>query len=280
MQEQNETSQPKYDAQQIAEAFKVDSEKTARPEVRLVSQHTALGEYHVRLQGDELTDQAIQDRLQSADVVIVEFDSTSSGYENATKYKRFMSMAQDSGQDKSLIIMDAVRPAGVETWQNAGIEIEPKDYQALVALDCAQHPVMEMLSAPNKKEIDQNQVVTDIAEKLMKKIPDLDPTLARKLAEGAKTVILLSASFGGGEIFKLIDKYLRVDSFAREVAYQQIVAEQAKHAGGKKIVVVVGMDHLAAVTEALSGQFITRKVKAEVLEEFKRAYNLLAMVTN
>jgi len=276
MSEISENPQPTYDKKQIAEAFRVDPEKTARPEVRTVGQHSAIGEYHIRLQDDDQGDQTMTSILETADVVIVEFDSQSSGYEHATEHKRFMSMAQDAGQDKQLIIMDAVRPSGIETWKKAGINIEPDDYKALVALDCAQHPVMGMIANPNKTEIDQDQITNDIADRIIKKVPDIDETLAHRLAEGAKRTIMLSSSLGG-EIFKLIDKYLRVDSFAREVNYQQIIADEVKKADQKRVVAVVGMSHLKAAEEALSGQFGSRKVKDEVLGQFDKAYDMVTM---
>lgn len=278
--EQSQAQPPidkKYNTQQIAEAFQVTPEKTSRPEISVVGQHTAVGEYHVRLQDNEEADQAMEKVLSSADVVIVEFDSQYSGYEKATEHKRFMSMAQDAGQEKELVVMDAVNPLGIEAWKNAGITIEFNNYVALVALDCAQHPVVEMIATQNTKEIDQDETTHKIAAQITKKIPNIDSALAHQLAEGAKRAIMISTSLGGGQIFKLIEKYLLVDSFAREVGYQQIVAERVKKADQKRIVVVVGMAHLDAVKKALSGQFGSRKVKDEVLDQFKDVYGMVTM---
>jgi hypothetical protein len=277
MTEKTEIPQPKLDKKHIAEAFQVNPEITARPEVRVVGQHTAVGEYHVRLQDDETANQMMENVLKFADVVMVEFDSKTSGYENSTEHKRFMSMAQDSSQGKELIILDNSRPSGFDTWKKAGIKIEFNDYMGLVALDCAQNPVMGIILSPNKQEINQEDVTKEIADSIVKKIPDIDLALAQRLAEGAKRTIMMSASFGEGKIFKLIDKYLRVDSFAREVVYQQLIAEQVKLADKKRIVAVVGVSHLKGVEEALQGKFDHREVKEEVLKEFDDVYGLVTM---
>ncbi len=269
----------KYEPHQLGEAFGITVEVTAKPEIQTVGIHKAVGEYHVRLQNDEVGNQEMQSALEGAEVIIVEFDSASSGYESSTEFKRFMSMAQDAGKDKELIIMDLVRPSGFQTWRRAGINITEKNYQALVALECAQLPVMATIGHEGK-EINQDEVTNEIALALIKKIPEIEPASAKKLAEGAKNTVMISSALGGGEIFKHIKKYFDVDSFAREVVYQQIIAERVNKADSKKIVVTVGRAHLKAAADALTGKFGKRKVKDAVLEQFEDTYDMIMMFTH